>query len=385
MGAIAASAPVLAFDGLAHPVAGLPAYSPFEGVRYWQVVSHDASSAAGAAERCAAGVHATWPVLFRLAKTASGRQVLSREFRLCQPLENEDGGESLAAMLLNVWDTLAMGNFPYASNYLIYQQGADPSILLPPWPVKAACAAFAKLPLDEADTPPSTSVASATSRALREEAVSQVTGHRKQPVPDGKGARLAPARGAADPIAEEVQLLRAMAVAAGVLYNASKQSQCLQLPADVNFDGIWDWQFCTERLPQETYFPLEAETTMFWDRPYGEEKIVEHCRKKYGIEPRPNWIAATTGFGDGRRYTGSSFKAEAAPGGASNIVFSNGVLDPWRSGGVATNLSDSVLAFTVEEGAHHLDLMWSNPQDGDSVKRVRDAEVEQMRLWVRGG
>ena len=109
MGAIAASAPVLAFDGLAHPVAGLPAYSPFEGVRYWQVVSHDASSAAGAAERCAAGVHATWPVLFRLAKTASGRQVLSREFRLCQPLENEDGGESLAAMLLNVWDTLAMG------------------------------------------------------------------------------------------------------------------------------------------------------------------------------------------------------------------------------------------------------------------------------------
>ena len=25
-------------------------------------------------------------------------------------------------MLLNVWDTLAMGNFPFASNYLIYQQ-----------------------------------------------------------------------------------------------------------------------------------------------------------------------------------------------------------------------------------------------------------------------
>ena len=33
-----------------------------------------------------------------------------------------------------------MGNFPYASNYLVFQQTGDPAVKLPPWPVRAACA-----------------------------------------------------------------------------------------------------------------------------------------------------------------------------------------------------------------------------------------------------
>jgi hypothetical protein len=63
-----------------------------------------------------------------------------------------------------------------------------------------------------------------------------------------------------------LSILRAMAAAVGVLYNASGRLPCLELPTDPNFDGIWDWQFCTERLPQETYFELDASTTMFWVR-----------------------------------------------------------------------------------------------------------------------
>ena len=35
---------------------------------------------------------------------------------------------TVQALLLNLWDTLAMGNFPYASNYLIIQQASNSAV-----------------------------------------------------------------------------------------------------------------------------------------------------------------------------------------------------------------------------------------------------------------
>lgn len=58
---------------------------------------------------------------------------------------------------------------------------------------------------------------------------------------------------------------------------------------------------------------------MFWSDPFDLAASVAACRQRWGVTPRPLW--ATTQWG-GRRITAGS-----------NIVFSNGLLDPWHGGG----------------------------------------------------
>ena len=88
-----------------------------------------------------------------------------------------------------------------------------------------------------------------------------------------------------------------------------------------------------------------------------------------GIEPRPYWYV---------NYYGTD-KLDAS----SNIIFSNGELDPWRGGGVNKSFSNSVIAIYIEQGAHHLDLRSANSQDPESVKQARRIEVEHIKKWIQ--
>ena len=67
---------------------------------------------------------------------------------------------------------------------------------------------------------------------------------------------------------------------------------------------------------------------------------------------------------------------------ASNIVFSNGGFDPWSRTGVTSTVSRSVIAVTIPEGAHHLDLFFEHPDDPGSVRAARSMERREMRRWV---
>merc|ERR1712232_188905 len=165
---------------------------------------------------------------------------------------------------------------------------------------------------------------------------------------------------------EDEQLLAALREATAVFYNASGKQSCFELPSDPNFDGIWDYQWCTEMLPQETYFARNGKDDMFWAFAENMTAIRQHCNSTLGVVPREEWIA--TEFG--------------GTAGASNIVFSNGLYDPWSSGGVLKNVSETAIAVVIPEGAHHLDLMFSNPEDPATVKRAREIELSSIRHWI---
>lgn len=297
-GAIAASAPILAFDG-----------QNYDSRTYWQVVTRDATPAAGAPTGCDSLVRKAFSDLFALGQTASGRAQLTSTFKMCKSI-GEDDVLDLARFQQVAWDTLAMGNYPYPFNYLT---GGGP--LLPAWPVRAACAQTIATFVATNDT------------------------------------------------------LQALNQGSGLYNNATQDVKCYDLPDDDEYDGIWDYQWCTETLPQETYFATDGVQDMFWNAPVNKTFVQERCQKLWGVQPRPEWIVESYGVQSQLRY-------------ASNIVFSNGLYDPWSSAGVLKNISDSVVAILIPEGGHHLDLFFSNSEDPESVRFARAFELAQISKWI---
>lgn len=64
-------------------------------------------------------------------------------------------------------------------------------------------------------------------------------------------------------------------------------------------------------------------------------------------------------------------------------ALSNGGLDPWSAGGVTQNLTQSVVSIVIPEGAHHLDLRYSNNLDPPSVRAARTLELKYFQKWIK--
>ena len=146
--------------------------------------------------------------------------------------------------------------------------------------------------------------------------------------------------------------------------------QCYELPAtDPFFDGLqWDYQWCTQLLPEELFFPMRGDVDMFFPRDFTSKAFLQqHCGAKYNVSPLSDWIPASYGSA----YAGT------------NVVFSNGLFDPWSSAGVLNVSHPSVVVVIIPEGAHHIDLFFSNDLDPDSVRAARAAEIAAIRSWLQ--
>lgn len=78
---------------------------------------------------------------------------------------------------------------------------------------------------------------------------------------------------------------------------------------------------------------------MFIEQSFNYTQYTKDCQSKYGLTPQYDW--AFEYFG------GKNIDRDFMS--ASNIVFSNGQLDPWRAGGVQHNITgSSIVAVFIE-------------------------------------
>lgn len=142
--------------------------------------------------------------------------------------------------------------------------------------------------------------------------------------------------------------------------------------------------FWPPTLPRgiSTYREMIANTTM--DSCPDPDGVFGYSTENY--DPWSTWLDT---------YYGSSRMK-----GHSNIIFSNGLLDPWAAGGVyANNATDlfsgryegsivqnitdqDVIALVIEYGGHHTDLMYSHKLDPSCVRMARDIEKKYIAKWI---
>ncbi|EQC35895.1 hypothetical protein SDRG_06643 [Saprolegnia diclina VS20] len=240
-GIVAGSAPVLSFLG-EDPPTNVSGFS--------QIVTFDATPAAGSSANCATNVRRVWDVIFNASTSEAGRATLQTHLGLCDPVATEADGRALADWAKAAYDYLAMGNYPYPSSYIM--NGVN---VLPAYPVRAACEPLAP-------SFPSTK-----------------TG--------------------------DIALLDALRASVGVYYNSTKDVPCFGMGQPSNesqIDGeFWDYLFCSELyMPQDQGNGLD----MFWTVLHNVTADAERCAATWNVSMRPQW--ATTVYGGRKALSQSS-------------------------------------------------------------------------------
>lgn len=156
-----------------------------------------------------------------------------------------------------------------------------------------------------------------------------------------------------------------------VTYYGNKS--CYELQDDFfsseTLDG-WEWQTCSEMVIP---IGIPNNDTMFPASPFDLKEYLDDCKKLYGVSPRPHWMTT---------YYGGHHIKEVLKRFGSNIIFSNGLRDPYSSGGVLENISKSLVAVTTPKGSHCLDILPARDDDPKWLVLQRKKIVEIINKWI---
>lgn len=160
-------------------------------------------------------------------------------------------------------------------------------------------------------------------------------------------------------------LVDAVARAVNVLFNSTGQRSCNDLLIYERNLTSYNFQTCNELM---TATCGNGVTDMFFPYTWNATAERERCQQQFGITP--------DFYRTIMLYGGDSFDT------ATNIIFSNGELDPWSVLGVLEPPSDDVVVLMIPGAAHHADLRFARPSDPPEVVRTRQIEKAYIRRWI---
>jgi lysosomal Pro-X carboxypeptidase len=171
----------------------------------------------------------------------------------------------------------------------------------------------------------------------------------------------------AEPL-EGQSLLQALSQVTNLYFNYTGDTSCVNWTESGSTGSLgyagWEYQSCTEMV-----MPMcSSYSNMFYNFTWNLQQFSDECYNTYKVRPRENWITL--------EYWAKELQS------TSNIIFSNGLFDPWSSGGVMESISDSIVAIQIPRGAHHLDLRSQNALDIRAVISAREQETNILRNWL---
>lgn len=426
--AIAASAPVWGF-----PLDGCKVDSSAT------VVTYAASEAAGASARCGENLKAAYVLLSDVGSTSEGRAALSSGMNLCTPLSTTADVAVLLSYLQTPLFDLSEGSYPFPSDYITYALTGSTNPL-PPWAMQVMCsplgadfgvsisgdqsqldftvtASDVEVYVDwdkttnnrytTADVTASGAVNLLATAAQAIQVWYNVSGDQPSCI---NWQSLSAARvGASDlPLHSVSRHSRR-----GIHSRPSKDAHAPALHAEaasVRSDGsvagantctlpsesldagtAWNALVCNEGINLVNWWSQGVGNDLYW--PPNQQKGATFESMVPGSLAFCPYLKGMGLYGVPEKGDDWSFWLDTAYGGtrlqyASNIVYSNGNLDPWSPAGVAytspakpsaehkTDVSKprvlskdgSVVSVMIDMGGHHLDLFWPTEQDPESVR-----------------
>lgn len=168
---------------------------------------------------------------------------------------------------------------------------------------------------------------------------------------------------------EDKKLIQAIYNGLSISYlNYTGSTKCNSLSED---DGTaaWTIQSCTEIVTPICTSDLDMFEPTANQGEFNLAEFSDSCKYYYGLEPNLQYVET--------ELVGQDLSS------LSNVIFSNGLRDPWSSGGVLKSDNPNIDILILPQSCHHEDLRGSEPSDSPQLVKVRNKEKEIIRRWIK--